>query len=56
MAVTRELAGVDIGGTLLNWASERVAAAEKRWLRLDAWKDNLGLHRYYKRQGFVLIA
>lgn len=55
MAVTREFAGTGIGAVLLDWASERAAAVGKRWLRLDAWKDNAGLHRYYESQGFILV-
>ena len=55
MAVRRRYAGSGVGGALLNWASERAAAAGKSWLRLDAWKDNPGLHRYYEGQGFTLV-
>lgn len=55
MAVSREYAGSGVGGALLNWASERAAAAGKLWLRLDAWKDNPGLHRYYESHGFTLL-
>jgi GNAT superfamily N-acetyltransferase len=55
MAVKRELAGTGVGGMLLNWASERAAAQGKLWLRLDAWKDNQGLHRFYKNAGFTLL-
>ncbi|MFD1658110.1 GNAT family N-acetyltransferase [Streptomyces caeni] len=53
MAVSRSAAGV--GVRLLDWAAERAAAQGKRWLRLDAWKDNEGLHRYYKAAGFTLV-
>ncbi|WP_225846965.1 GNAT family N-acetyltransferase [Streptomyces sp. HPF1205] len=55
MAVTREFAGTGIGSTLLDWASERAAAAGKSWLRLDAWKDNVKLHSYYADHGFSLV-
>lgn len=55
LAVSRKYAGAGIGGTLLNWASERATAAGKPWLRLDAWKNNRGLHRYYESQGFTLV-
>jgi hypothetical protein len=40
---------------LLDWAAKRAAEASKRWLRLDAWKSNPGLHRYYAAQGFSLF-
>lgn len=55
MAVSRRYAGAGIGGKLLDWASDRAAAAGKPWLRLDAWKDNPGLHRYYESQGFTML-
>ncbi|MFE3016698.1 GNAT family N-acetyltransferase [Streptomyces sp. NPDC059256] len=55
MAVSREAAGGSVGKELLNWAVDRATAAGKSWLRLDAWKDNPGLHRYYERRGFELV-
>ncbi|MFR9758192.1 GNAT family N-acetyltransferase [Streptomyces sp. TR06-5] len=55
MAVKRSVAGEGIGACMLDWAGERASAAGKRWLRLDAWKDNPGLHRYYETVGFHLV-
>ncbi|MFG3545478.1 GNAT family N-acetyltransferase [Streptomyces clavifer] len=55
MAVTRATSGAGVGGLLLDWASERAAVQGKRWLRLDAWKDNQGLHQFYKDAGFTLL-
>jgi GNAT superfamily N-acetyltransferase len=55
MAVSRKAAGENVGAVLLDWAAERAADAGKSWLRLDAWKDNPGLHRYYERVGFDLV-
>ncbi|MEU2825736.1 GNAT family N-acetyltransferase [Streptomyces bacillaris] len=55
MAVTRTNSGAGVGTSLLDWASERAAARGKQWLRLDAWKDNQGLHRFYKDAGFTLL-
>ncbi|MFC8655623.1 GNAT family N-acetyltransferase [Streptomyces parvus] len=55
MALTRTASGAGIGGLLLDWASERASIQGKRWLRLDAWKDNQGLHRFYLNAGFTLI-
>ncbi|WP_392965462.1 hypothetical protein [Streptomyces sp. LN245] len=54
MAVSRGAAG-GIGATILDWAGGHAAAQGKKWLRLDAWKDNEGLHRYYKAVGFTLV-
>ncbi|MER5914752.1 GNAT family N-acetyltransferase [Streptomyces sp. NPDC001982] len=55
MAVARSASGVGVGARLLDWAAERAARQGKHWLRLDAWKDNEGLHRYYKSVGFTLV-
>ncbi|WP_433890733.1 GNAT family N-acetyltransferase [Streptomyces sp. CA-111067] len=55
MAVSRAVAGARLGSSLLNWAADRAAGAGKPWLRLDAWKDNPGLHRYYESEGFTLV-
>ncbi|MFJ2868808.1 GNAT family N-acetyltransferase [Kitasatospora sp. NPDC087314] len=55
MAVARKAAGRDVGAVLLGWAVDRAAAAGKRFLRLDAWKTNPDLHRYYLSQGFSLV-
>jgi ribosomal protein S18 acetylase RimI-like enzyme len=55
MAVSRKAAGANVGQVMLDWATKRAAAASKRWLRLDAWKDNVGLHSYYERTGFQLV-
>ncbi|MER7839185.1 GNAT family N-acetyltransferase [Streptomyces sp. NPDC096040] len=55
MAVRRETAGIGVGVMLLDWASERAATQGKQWLRLDAWKDNQSLHRFYRGAGFTLV-
>lgn len=55
MVVRREFAGASIGAALLDWASTRAATEGKKWLRLDAWRTNRDLHRYYESQGFELV-
>jgi GNAT superfamily N-acetyltransferase len=55
MAISRAAAGQAIGARMLDWAAARAAAAGKSRLRLDAWKTNPGLHRYYLGQGFTLV-
>jgi GNAT superfamily N-acetyltransferase len=44
--------GNELGSAVLDWASRRARADGKRWLRLDAWTSNPGLHRYYLDRGF----
>ncbi|MFD8697591.1 GNAT family N-acetyltransferase [Kitasatospora purpeofusca] len=55
MAITRAVAGQAVGAQMLDWAADRAVAAGKRRLRLDAWKTNPGLHRYYLSKGFTLV-
>lgn len=52
MIVRRAAAGAGLGALLLDWAGHEAARAGHKWLRLDAWKTNKPLHRYYVRQGF----
>jgi GNAT superfamily N-acetyltransferase len=52
MVTTREVAGREIGSALLDWASRRATSLGKRWVRLDAWRSNSALQRYYADRGF----
>lgn len=52
MSVRRSRAGSDVGGRMLDWASDQAARQGLRWLRLDAWTTNKRLHQYYMRHGF----
>ncbi|MFD3498594.1 GNAT family N-acetyltransferase [Streptomyces sp. NPDC058678] len=55
LTVAREYAGQNLGGRLLDWASDRAHRAGARWVRLDAWTTNEGLQRYYLNQGFTHV-
>ena len=52
LTVDRRYAGNDLGGQILDWAGDRAARVGAKWLRLDAWTTNHGLHRYYLAHGF----
>ncbi|MFF9688073.1 GNAT family N-acetyltransferase [Streptomyces sp. NPDC014623] len=52
LTVARSHAGQNLGGRLLDWASDRAYRGGAQWLRLDAWTTNSALQRYYLRQGF----
>ena len=52
LTVARTHAGQNLGGRLLDWASDRAYYAGAKWLRLDAWTTNTALQRYYIYQGF----
>jgi predicted N-acetyltransferase YhbS len=53
LIVSRSQAGNALGSALINWAGLR---GKQQWgaeyVRLDVWTTNLGLHEYYKGQGF----
>lgn len=55
MVVEESGRGEEIGSALLDWAGERAEAMGRRWLRLDAWRSNQALHRYYTDRGFELV-
>ncbi|MET9549241.1 GNAT family N-acetyltransferase [Streptomyces sp. NPDC006627] len=55
LVVSRAAAGQSVGARLLDWAGRAAARREKPWLRLEAWKTNGLLHRYYLSQGFELL-
>jgi ribosomal protein S18 acetylase RimI-like enzyme len=53
LIVNRSHARRGIGATLLDWAGQHGAAGwNARWIRVDVWTTNDGLHGYYKGQGF----
>ncbi|MFD8338928.1 GNAT family N-acetyltransferase [Streptomyces solisilvae] len=52
LTISRDYAGRDLGGRLLDWAGDRAYRATAKWLRLDAWTTNERLQRYYLDQGF----
>ncbi|MGH3721559.1 MAG: GNAT family N-acetyltransferase [Pseudonocardiaceae bacterium] len=55
MVVEAGARGGELGSALLDWAARSAKRAGKSWLRLDAWKSNPALHRYYLDRGFTLV-
>jgi GNAT superfamily N-acetyltransferase len=55
MIAPRHAAGRSVGATRLDWAECRARATGRAVLRLDAWKHNVALHRYYESLGFEHI-
>ncbi|MYT32924.1 MULTISPECIES: GNAT family N-acetyltransferase [unclassified Streptomyces] len=54
--VTRPTArGMALGAAMLDWASQEAKEAGKRWLRVDVWKTNADLCRYYEGRGFEKV-
>lgn len=50
--ISRPYRGTGLGDELLDWACEEAARRGRRWLRLDCWRGNTALQRYYLRRGF----
>lgn len=55
MAVARSRSGEGIGSVMLNWAGRRAVRQSRSRLRLDAWRTNHDLHKYYEKQGFTRL-
>lgn len=55
MITRRSAAGRGIGDLLLEHADRIALASGRRWIRLDAWTTNSGLHRYYTDRGFRYV-
>ncbi|MEU6160954.1 GNAT family N-acetyltransferase [Streptomyces sp. NPDC047130] len=55
LTVARTHAGQNLGGRLLDWASDHAFREGAKWLRLDAWTTNEALQRYYLAQGFEYV-
>ena len=52
MVVRRDSSGHELGGAMLDWASQLAAEQGAHWVRLDAWRDNLDLQAFYASRGF----
>lgn len=55
LITARSSSGRDLGAAILNWAGDKAAESGRQFLRLDCRRDNDGLHRYYRAQGFRLV-
>ncbi|GAA1778314.1 GNAT family N-acetyltransferase [Luedemannella helvata] len=55
LAVSRDRAGHELGGLLLEWSRAHAHALGSTWVRLDAWKSNPRLHRYYLDRGWKYV-
>lgn len=55
MVVDDGARGHELGSALMDWAARQARKAGRAWLRLDAWKSNPALHRYYLDRGFSFV-
>jgi Acetyltransferase (GNAT) family len=53
LITSRKYAGLDLGAELIAWAGLRGGREYgARWIRIDVWTSNTGLHEYYMGKGF----
>jgi GNAT superfamily N-acetyltransferase len=53
LITARRYAGCGLGAELINWAGLRGRRKNRaRWIRIDVWSTNTGLHDYYMSKGF----
>lgn len=52
LITARSAAGQRLGGRLLDWAGGVARDQRLPWVRLDVWRDNVRLQRYYLDEGF----
>jgi hypothetical protein len=53
LITARKYAGCGLGAELIDWAGLRGRRKNRaRWIRIDVWSTNTGLHDYYVSKGF----
>lgn len=55
MVIEETERGEEIGSAMLDWTGERAINSGRHWIRLDAWRSNTALHKYYETRGFELV-
>jgi GNAT superfamily N-acetyltransferase len=55
MVVEETERGGELGSAMLDWVGECATAVSRHWVRLDAWRSNVALHKYYLERGFELV-
>ena len=53
LITSRKYAGLGLGAELIDWAGLRGSREYgAKWIRIDVWLTNTGLHDYYQSKGF----
>jgi hypothetical protein len=53
LITARRYAGCGLGSEIIDWAGLRGRRKNRaRWIRIDVWSTNAGLHDYYMNKGF----
>jgi ribosomal protein S18 acetylase RimI-like enzyme len=53
LITARQTAGQHLGGRILDWVGSVARGRGLPWVRLDVWRDNDRLQRYYLEEGFT---
>lgn len=53
--MARAASAPGVGASLLRWAVSAAHERGDRWVRLDAWRSNPGLHAYYADRGWAYV-
>jgi GNAT superfamily N-acetyltransferase len=53
LIIDRQFAGWGLGAELIDWTGLRAHHENgAKWIRIDVWNTNKGLHEYYMKRGF----
>jgi GNAT superfamily N-acetyltransferase len=52
LASSRDERGRGAGARIIAWVRDMARQRDKRWLRLETWRENRKMRAYYERQGF----
>lgn len=52
LIITDEWRGTGLGDELMDWACAQAESQGKRFVRLDCWRTNITLQKYYLKRGF----
>jgi GNAT superfamily N-acetyltransferase len=55
LAIARDRAGHRFGELILRWTVDFAARQGTDWARLDAWRTNHQLHRWYRQAGWTYV-
>jgi len=55
MITNQSARGNEIGSALIDWASRLAVRNKLKWIRLDAWRSNRALWKYYTDRKFELV-
>lgn len=53
--ISAQYRGSGLGDELLDWACAQAEDRGQKWLRLDCWRENDALQRYYLGRGFERV-